>query len=371
VLAFNVLGDTRGGGAGATGNARSISGLVQGVVGVQPKHLGSVVVPERHHEDQSAVEGIAEGLESTLVLEGVLVSEEGLLGITELVADGVEGGERGEATEGVGDDLAVLDPHAADLGERTGGGVVGGQELSDDGEGLVGVKGQSGAEEGLCSCAPGVQIASVLVANAAVSVVTVSTLSSIAARLAIHGAGVRSVGGALRVGFPDVHLRATSSILSGSRIGVVGRRLPVVDVGFSIDKFHVMRALSVAISGAILRSSLVSRIFAQTPIGVHGHEVERAVKTAGEPANVNVKRELLVLEIEHPIGRIVRHEIDARSDVGGVGAVGDELEGEGVSASLDAVGALIVGPVYRTVGRTSSSIRTEGLIPLVPRVTIF
>jgi len=101
-------------------------------------------------------------------LIGVIGS--GFLLFTECIGDLVGGCYACHVGHGVLDYNTVLDVDAADGGEGSGGGTVIGWELGDDGEWLGGVDGHAGAVEGGVTEAVGVEITTVFVANAVVSV---------------------------------------------------------------------------------------------------------------------------------------------------------------------------------------------------------
>lgn len=106
-----------------------------------------MVIPHAHSEHHAVLEGSTHTLESALGSKLVGVAEGGLLLSTEVVGDGVGGGDTSNVGLGVLDDFAVLDVDATDLREVTGGGAVGGDELGHDGDLGLGVDGLAGAEE--------------------------------------------------------------------------------------------------------------------------------------------------------------------------------------------------------------------------------
>lgn len=175
-----------------------------------------MVVPERENENHAALEGAAHGGEATLALEAVRVAERSLLGIAVSVRDRVVRGESGDVGLRVLDDDAILDVDAADLDEVSRRRVVGGDELGDDGDLLVGVDGEARAEEALGALAERVEVASILVANSVVAFVTVTALSARAAILAVDGTYVRGHSSGIRVGLPDIHFIAASTITASS-----------------------------------------------------------------------------------------------------------------------------------------------------------
>lgn len=95
---------------------------------VEPVHVLAVVVPDAEDEDHAAAEGLAHGGEASVGRGG------------RARRDGVAAGL------GAGDVDAVLPVLAGDADEVARGRAVVRVELGDDGEGLGGVDGVSGAE---------------------------------------------------------------------------------------------------------------------------------------------------------------------------------------------------------------------------------
>lgn len=131
---------------------------------------------------------------------------------------------------GVRDDHTVLDVETTDFRKSTGGGVVGSQELSDNGEFRVGIDGQARSVEAGVSHTEGVEIATGLIADTCSSV-GCRALGASTFSLADVRARVRSVGGSLGVGFPDIHFAAASTHGSCTGIRIGARANPALDVG--------------------------------------------------------------------------------------------------------------------------------------------
>jgi hypothetical protein len=130
---------------------------------------------------------------------------------------------------------------------------------------------------------------------------------------------------------------------------------------------EVTGALRVAVASAVLGAGLVVRLGGQATVERHLGEVDRAVETAAELGHVNVKRELLVDEVESLVlGVRGVHQVHARTDV----AASDEADRRGVTRSRDAVGAGVVSAVEGTVLGASRRIRAEGGVPLVAGVAV-
>ena len=189
-----------------------------------------MVVPDGHDKDHTLIERLAHGRETAKFLERVGVAECGLLHVAEVVGNGVERVHARDGRLRVGDDLAVLDVEATNLGERAGGGVVRAHELGDDSELGGSVDRQARPEEGMVAHAPRVEVAPILVTDAIVTVVAFTTIGALAASLALDVADVGGHSRTVGVGFPDVHLVTAGPILTGTRVGIIRGAGPVEDV---------------------------------------------------------------------------------------------------------------------------------------------
>jgi hypothetical protein len=127
-----------------------------------------------------------------------------------------------------------------------------------------------------------------------------------------------------------------------------------------------MRALRVAVTSSILGASLVARVLGQSTVGVHLDEVDGTVETTRKIRHVDVESELLILELEHVVGGVTGHQINARTDVG----AGDKFQGEGVSRSGDSVGTSVVSTIDRTVLGARCTVWAEGGVPSVTGVAV-
>lgn len=221
-------GDTGGRGASTASNTGAGGIGADGVVAVEPLHVGGVVVPDGEREDHSAAHGVTHTSETTVLSEVVGVAEGGLLLSAEVVGDLVGLGDSGDVGLRVGDDLTVLNVEAADGAERAGVGAVVGNELGDDGEDTGGVDGQALAEEGLVAHAEGVEVAAVGVAETGVP----GAVRTRAAGLAGGLAGVGREGRGVVVGLPDIHLTAAGTERTSTSVGRGG--VPADKVGLSI-----------------------------------------------------------------------------------------------------------------------------------------
>lgn len=327
-----------------------------------------MIVPNGEDEDHTAGHRIAHAGQTALGLELLSILERSLLSITIVGGDGVIGIHARDADLGVLDDLAILNVETTDLGETAAGGVVAGDELGDNGELLGGVDGHTGTVEGLITHAERVEIATVGITNGGIAILG-TAVGTLTARDTGAGTGVRGVGGGDGVGLPDVHLTTASTPVASSGISVIIRAAPAFNISLAVDELDVTRALRVAVAGAVLGASLVTRELGHTTISSHLGEVEGAIETARKVGNVNIERELLVKGFEHLVVGLVCHEVDTRADVLAL-RLGDEFEGQSVAASGDTVGARVVSTVNSAARSASVRVTANAGIPLVTSVAV-
>jgi hypothetical protein len=313
---LNISWSSRVGTAGTSGNTRLGRRTRNGVIAIQPEHVSLVVVPQAQDEDHTTVESATESLESTLLFKGVPVSKELLLVIAECVRDGVVGLHSTEVGLGVGDHFAILDPDSADFGQSSVVSSISGDKLGDNSECSAGIHIHSLSKEGLVAHTERVKVATILVANSSISVVAVSTFGSTASVETIDCANVGSVGRGHRVGFPDIHLNAAGSISSSTSVGVVGGGFPVKDVGLAVNKFHVVGALGIAITGSVFGTSFVASMSTHTTISGHLGKVEGTIEAARKVGNINIECELSVLQLEELIVSVILQEVHTGTNVG-------------------------------------------------------
>ena len=201
------------------------------VGGIEPLHVGGVVVPDGHREDHWSIESLGEARHAAGLGEVVQIAENSLLLLAEVIGDLVGWINAWDVGDGVGENDAVLDVEALDALERTGGGVISGNELSNNGDLLGGVHLLARAEEGGVSHAVGVKVASILVANAGIAVGSITAVESGAASKSITLAGVRGIGSSIAVGLPDVHFGTAGSIAASTAVYIVRGRRPVENIG--------------------------------------------------------------------------------------------------------------------------------------------
>lgn len=224
-------------GAGTTGNTGLVGISIGGVVGVEPQHADGVVSPDGHDKDVAALQRVAHFNQTAELVVLVPVLEDVLLVDAEFVGDGVASGDAGNVDDSIVNDNAVLDVLAADLNQVTVVGAVVGDELGNDSNLLGSVDGELGARsvEITDTHTEGVDVATVLVANAIVPLGTVTALSTLAAVLALNRAGVGGVSVGDLVGFPDVHLGTAGTVPAVTGVLVALRGVPSLNVGLTVD----------------------------------------------------------------------------------------------------------------------------------------
>lgn len=248
-------------------------------------------------------------------------------------------GETGVGGHGDLDLLASLDEELVE---------VVGLELGDNGEGLAGVESLALAVEVGVAHAVGVVVAAVGVAAAGVAVLGVgaAALVVVTAHVVVVEADLAGVGGqgeGVGVGLPDIDLSTASTEGTDTGAGVGGRGLPAFVVTQATDELEVTGALGVAVTSTVGGTGLVDREAGHATVGLHGNEVEGRVHAAGDGRQIDVKGELVSGEVEHLVAVRSLQEVHTGANVGAVLVVGHEVEGQGIAAGGDTVGALVVG----------------------------
>lgn len=169
------------------------------------------------------------------------VSENGLLSAAEAIGNRVAS-DTVDVGSGLREHLAVLDVQAADLGEVTAVGAVGGDELGHDGKDLTRVNGLTRTVKGCVAHAVGVEVTAVSIAVALVSVAIARAAVSVRGASGVRAADVRSDGIRDAVCFPNVHFATAGT--DPALAGVRGRSIPVLAVGLATDELEVARTLS-------------------------------------------------------------------------------------------------------------------------------
>jgi len=332
--------------------------------------VGEEVAPNTQDQDHTLVECLTHLGQTTLGGEVVRVTE-GLLDIsTVLVRNGVVSLDTRNVDLGVLDDLSVLQVDTANFRELTSATVAASEELCDNSHLLGGIDSLALTQEGLVAHTERVEVTAVLVARRVVTISWATTSIAITTLLGNVLTGVGCDRGGHAVGLPDVHLHTAGAVLTISGVLVVRRRLPILDIGLAVDELDVARALSIAVSSTVLGTGLVVGETGLATILVHGHEVESAIETARKLRHVNIKGELLVLELEHLVVVVVLHEVDTGADIGRVRSVSNEFEREGASRGCDTICTSIVRTIERTLLGAGRRVGAVLSVPSVTSVTI-
>lgn len=361
---------SRGGGASTTGDTRSRRVSIDRVWGIEPQEMGSEISPDRESQNVSALEGLSHILETTVNVEVRVVTEDGLLVDAELISDGVEVTDTGPFVLGLKDDFATLNPGTTDLDEVTGGGPVVSDELGDDSDLGVGVDSLSWTVEFLVTLTERVEITAVLVADTVVSVATVTALGFGTASVETsRRADVWGVGVGDGVGLPDIHLVTAGTVLAETSVGVDGGCSPSFSVTRTSDELHVVWALSIAVTGTVLGTSLVGWVLGHTTVLVHLDKVQGSVDTARGVGDIDIKGELLTDGVEHVVVGVVLQQVDTRTNVGSRRS-GHELQGDSIAAGGDTVGTGVIGALKSAVSSARGVVWAEGAVELVAGVAV-
>ncbi len=131
-----------------------------------------------------------------------------------------------------------------------------------------------------------------------------------------------------------------------------------------------MGALSIAVTGSVLGTSLVVGLGGHATISGHVGEVEGTVETARKIGDIDIKGEFLVLDLEHLVlGRVRGHEVDTGTDVG-IGTLGDKLHGDSIARGGDTVCTAIVGTIDGAVLGAGDWVGAKGGVPGVTGVAV-
>lgn len=116
------------------------------------------------------------------------------------------------------------------------------------------------------------------------------------------------------------------------------------------DELQITGALRITVSSTELGTGSVGRVLGLATISIHGNKVQGRVETALDLGQIDVEGQLVVLEREGLVPVGVLHEVQTGADVLAVLVLLDELQGQGVAAGGDAVGARVVGSLEGAVG---------------------
>lgn len=273
-------------------------GAVDGEGGVEPEHVGVMVIPDGHDKDHGLREGLAHLGHAALAVEAVVgVFEGSSASLAPLLSDRVSD-NTGNPRLRVRDNDAVLHVEALDLGESAGRVL---EELGHDGHLLGSIDRLANAVELLVAHAVRVEVATIGIAHTGIPVIAVGATAvvALAAGLVDFLARMGSIGSGHVVGLPNIHLGAARAITTGAAVGVIAAiGCPSLDVGLAIDELDVLGALRIAVAGTVLGTSLVARVLGKTTIQVHGNEVKSAIETAANVGHIDVKGKLVAEKFE-------------------------------------------------------------------------
>lgn len=186
-----------------------------------------MIIPNRHDEDHTSLQGVTHGFDTTLSGVLIIVTEEFLLSDTVVIGQGVVVGEGIKSGFGVLNNITILNVESLDLYEVTSGGIIASNELSYYGELLGGIdfEARSDTEEILDTHSVWVEITTISIADAGPSVlfsalVVVTLEASVLTSDLGFVTRVRGIGRSHGVSLPDVHFGATGTILSSSRVWI-------------------------------------------------------------------------------------------------------------------------------------------------------
>ena len=83
---FDIGWDTRGSGAGSTGNTWLGWVSINWGVAVEPEHVCGVIIPEGERQNHAVLESLGHGGKSTVKVVDVLITEHSLLGLAEAIS---------------------------------------------------------------------------------------------------------------------------------------------------------------------------------------------------------------------------------------------------------------------------------------------
>jgi hypothetical protein len=226
------------------------------------------------------------------------IAEKGFLSCAETVRDRVVLRDSCEIGNRVGIYDIVLLVVSPDFDQVSGVGAIGGDELGNHRHGLGGIDHLIRSIKRLISHAERVEIATIFIADSAVSVVSVATIVSVAPSLSGYAARVGSESGGDTVGFPNIKFGAAGAVPASSGVGVGGGGSPIHAIGLSVYELDIMWTLCIAISGSIFSSCLVSGELGSSTVSVHFYKIKCSVQTARKIRDINIYCKLSVLQLE-------------------------------------------------------------------------
>mmetsp|Transcript_25474 Transcript_25474/g.29100 ORF Transcript_25474/g.29100 Transcript_25474/m.29100 type:complete len:267 (-) Transcript_25474:745-1545(-) len=158
-----------------------------------------------------------------------------------------------------------------------------------------------------------IDIATILVTNSIITFTlgVITAFDTFTAIKLFNTACVWCVGSSHAVGLPNIQLSAASAIFTSAHviIFIIWIRNPIDDISFTINEFHIMRALCITISRTIFGAGIVITNSLST-VRFHLREVHGSVHTAVEFGDINFKREFTILQMKHSIIFIILHDIE-------------------------------------------------------------
>lgn len=151
---------------------------------------------------------------------------------------------------------------------------------------------------------------------------------------------------------------------------VVSHKTEEVAPYLTVDEFEITRALRITVANAVFRTGFVGGVFLHSAISIHGNEVQGSVKSAWKVRYVHIESELVVQELELGVRCISIHEIQTRTNIGSIGALGDESKLQRVAARGSSVSSRVVRAFQSTVRSTFSVVWAQGRVPCISSVAI-
>lgn len=124
-------------------------------------------------------------------------------------------------------------------------------------------------------------------------------------------------------------------------------------------------------TSSVFGTGLVARVLGHATILLHLDEVQGAVETARKLGDIDIESEFLSDDVEHLVLGVGSHEVGTATNVGRVRSLGDELEGQGITAGGDSVSARVVSTLDHAVGRAGLAIRAGSGVPRVAVILRF
>merc|ERR1719487_922786 len=279
-ILLNISWHTSGDGTRTSAHPRLIASSINWVGGIQPKHVGIVVIPERHDKNTTSLKDGVNSLHATLFQEvGAILGVSNPIS-AKLVRDGVVFVAI-DRVHWMLNGLAILSVKLFHLHNCSLISAIISDELSGhcDWLGAVNCEIFANAPEFFLLQTVWLDVTTILVTHTFESVFTiVTTVSAFASVLFIIGSGTGMHGesGATVVGFPQINLCATRTIPSSACILISFAWAPILLIGLVIDPLEVMWALRITIARAILGTRIP--MARSTSILVHRHKIQGTIE---------------------------------------------------------------------------------------------